>query len=188
MEGTTQIEKLADKLTARSLRISRHHAINQQADSTKIDRSVIIAIYLIENHFRPFRIRTVEYSMLILAFIANRVVARPIKNYTVGRFQIGLTSILRHGGYTGYKVHDRNISKLSLSELLYILSRCSFHNNLVVCCQIVRGFTDKIELEWGANQYNTGRIGEKYNGKKNYGFLLLEITKRLKETEGRSSE
>ena len=188
MEGTTQIEKLADKLTARSLRISRHHAISQQADLTKIDRSVIIAIYLIENHFRPFYIRTVEYSLLIHAFIANRVVARPIKNYTVGRFQIGLTSILRHGGYAGYKVHDRTITKLSLSELLYILSRCSFYNNLVVCCQIVRDFTDKIELEWGTSQYNAGRIGEKYNGKKSYGFLLLEIAKRLNETERRLPE
>lgn len=149
----------------------------------KIDKCIIMGILLIEKSFRPFPFVCLEYIAFIFEYMLNKLFRIPIKNYTLSRFQIGISSMLFYSKCSRYKLHSRKLNNLSLKEFKVILSSINFENSTNLFCLKLIDIQSNIEKHWGRTETNVGRIGEKYNGNIKYGFLLMELYKRLKNLE-----
>jgi hypothetical protein len=146
-----------------------------------LDFELLMSIFLIETHFRPFYKRILEYLFFLISYMVNFLVKKPIPNFTLGEFQIGITSILFYRNLKKCKIHDRKIAKLDFHETIKILSDCRFENNLRLSCEIISSIKFNIEKKWGKKESNIGRIGEVYNGSISYGVLLLKLYKEIKK-------
>jgi len=163
-------------------RISSHQKYIQHLNGLSIKygvpKNILIGIYFIETSFRPLYFRICEYIFVILGVLLNFAFKVPLKNYTIGRCQIGISSILIFSGKDIYK-HSRYIKKVSKSDFLNIVKAMHYKRNLEISALIVRRLYVKSFKT--ANNYNNQlrHIGENYNGRYSYGLLLDEIVSCL---------
>ena len=149
-------------------------------------KKLLIGIYMIENTYRNIFYRIIEYMLLIISFIVNVFFEIPIRNYTVGTFQIGITSILIFYGDKTYDVHQKTINKLTKEQLNFIFKGIAYNNNLQICLCKINQYYEKLKSK-GYNYYSlVGHIGELYNGDIGYGFKLQEIVNNIKLNEERA--
>lgn len=138
---------------------------------------IIIGILLIETYYRNKFVRIIEYVVTVFNCITNLAFNIPLKNYTVGKFQIGLTYILNYSNRSFFE-HLIHINHINLKDLGVILEAFTFEKNYeVTLCRVRKIYIDFRYLNV-ENLYR--RIGEKYNGEYEYGILLEIITNKLK--------
>lgn len=143
-------------------------------------KKILIGIYIIENTYRNIFCRSIEYTLLIISVILNVIFKVPVRNYTVGIFQIGITSILIFYGDKTYDVHQKVINKLTKEQLSFVLKGIFYNNNLQICLWKINQYYKKLKSK-GYNYYSlVGHIGELYNGDIGYGFKLQEIVNNIK--------
>jgi hypothetical protein len=155
--------------------------IRQISEKHGLNPDVIIGIYLIENNFRPVLGRMAEYTVLFGSWIFAKIFHKAVKNYTLGPFQTGITSILFYNNVRRCKIHDRLIKNLSFRELMFVYKCCKYKNNLCCCCKMVKSIESNLKTKWGDVDTNVGRIGEIYNGKILYGALLYELLSKIEQ-------
>lgn len=137
-------------------------------------KNLLVGIYLIETSFRPWYFRIGEYIFVILGCLFNIVFGAPLKNYTIGKCQIGISSILKNSGKNVYK-HVRYIRRIDKEDFLNILKAMHYKRNFRICAEMVNDFYER-SLHT-ANNYNSQlrHIGEEFNGRYSYGLLLDDI-------------
>lgn len=140
--------------------------------------NVLIGIYMLEVTFRSRLFRLGEYMATIVGICCNILFKIPVKNYTIGKCQVGLTSILYYHGLSEYNLHSRKVDDFNFSKFLLVLKSISFKTNS-------RIFADKIS-RYHKNIANSPSsqnliifIGEYYNGKLGYGLSLEKIVNDL---------
>jgi len=167
----------------RKINKKQYEMIDIASKEHGIRPSIIKGIYLIENYYRPAHKRVVEYILAFSFAIINIFFNVPIKNYTLGHFQLGITSMLFYSNVKKCKIHDRKIQKLSLEEVFHIIHYCNYNENLTLTCKKVFDIKRKLEIKWGDRDSNIGRIGELYNGTVSYGFLLQLIVEKIEQSD-----
>jgi len=157
-------------------KIPRKHLsdIENISEDDKLIR-IIKGIYLIENYYRNTFLRVCEYIFLVLNFLLNKVFGITIKNLTVGHFQLGITSILTYYGYQSFDIHAKWIKAISFKQLICILKGIKWKNNLEICVWKIEPLFYQLLLKNSHIDSLSGNIGEYYNGKMSYGFLLQRL-------------
>ncbi|QOR35999.1 hypothetical protein IMX26_04065 [Clostridium sp. 'deep sea'] len=167
--------------------IKRHHLkkrtkkINEAADNYNIDPSILMSLYIIETYYRPFYARIFEYIILFLEWIFCNILNKPIRNYTIGPFQLGISKILFFGNIKKCDIHISSIDSLSLFQVFKIYKYCILENNLDLCCKNISIIQHNNKRKWSNSISNVGRIGQIYNGKISYGILLMKLSSFIKE-------
>lgn len=189
MKNSEYIKIIAKKLFLKYKQKEASNVVNtiiSIAKEQNVDPIIIIAIYLIETYYRQRYKRLGEYIIFLISFGLNKGFKRPIKNYTLGPLQIGISTILFYSNAARYKIHDRLINDLTFKQLWIVLKHCELENNLQICCTSIYSIQENVEKKWGRLKSNVGRIGQIYNGQINYGTLLItlysEIEAYLKST------
>lgn len=152
--------------------------LNELASFHEIPQNLLVGIYLIETSFRPWYFRIGENILVIFCSILNLLFKKPFKNYTIGRCQIGIASILKYHGRSTYK-HTKYITAITVEDLLNIIKSMYYKNNLEICSNMIVPLYKK--SFYTANNYNGQlcHVGEEYNGRYSYGLLLEDIVNLL---------
>lgn len=183
LSGTTQaILANGDKVLITILcNLPHEKMINQIGATAKkysIPHEILLGIYLIETTCRPFWFRLIEYLALnvrILLWFVNRL---PIPNYTIGKFQLGLSIILNWGGYKT-DLHKKYLQQFSREHLAIIYKSLFWKNHLEVCCWRLSQIYEETK------NLNNGRairyIGTRFNGDISYGLVLEQVVGLIKK-------
>ncbi len=153
---------------------------DQLTTEYNLPRGLLRTITRIEQAARPRYARIAEYSVLFLAFVRNKVFRVPIKNYTLGKCQLGISTILNYYNYGLYQ-HLKHIQTLSIKQILIIYSSamsvkqyCILAKHLAPinerACNIYPDSSNENDL---ASRYIY--IGEEFNGRYSYGLRLAEL-------------
>lgn len=167
-------------------RIKRHKKhikyLRSLSEEYNMPKNLLAGIYLIETNFRPWYFRIGEYTFVILGAFLNMIFKIPLKNYTIGKCQIGISSILNFYGRNIYK-HTRYIEHISKEDFLNIVNAMFDKKNFEICAKMVNGFY-KRSLNT-ANNYNfqLRHVGEEFNGRYSYGLLLEEVVCLLDKSQ-----
>lgn len=140
--------------------------------------TIMISILLIETYYRYFAIRIVEYIVVFISSILNLILNVPIKNYTVGIFQVGISYALNYDGFKMYE-HVKYIKSINFRMLISILSSFYYKRNIHISFYRILGYYKKINLLLD-DRLISRRIGEMYNGSYEYGILVQNIEHELK--------
>lgn len=141
-----------------------------------IFNNILASIYFIETLCRPFYFRISEYLALVICLLLNIIFKKPIRNFTIGKCQLGLTTILNYYGSQHY-IHLDYIKRIKVNEAIYIL-------RIIMSDEYYRIFADKIRpiFNRANNIYGksdlkntTQYIGQQYNGKYTYGLFLTYV-------------
>lgn len=154
----------------------------KQINNAKIEKDlkyIILGIYIIESTYRNTLLRIVEYVVAIFNICLNYVFNKPIKNYTLGPFQIGISSILIFNGYKEFEIHQKYIKKLNFEQLKTIVHGIEFKNNFEICFWKVKDMYAQVLINTSEYYSIIGNVGELYNGSIKYGFLLQNIVEKL---------
>lgn len=149
------------------------------AEITKDLKHIILGIYIIESMYRSVPLRIVEYIVLFFNICLNYIFKIPIKNYTLGPFQIGISSILIFNGYKEFEIHQKYIRKLNFEQLKMVLHSIEFENNLKICFWKVKDMYVQVLTNTSEYYSIVGNVGELYNGSIRYGFLLQSIVEKI---------
>ncbi|TCT15640.1 hypothetical protein EDC18_103348 [Natranaerovirga pectinivora] len=131
---------------------------------------LIKGIYMIETHYRPMWFRIVEYFWFAFNVTSHVLFKNPIKNLTIGRFQVGIINILRYRGRKFTYNNSDYIESLSLSEYFYVLRAC--HSDLSV--KVIDWLICELLKDKEFYSFNTQArfIGLAYNGSYEYAIEL----------------
>lgn len=132
-----------------------------------------VGIYLVETHGRPSLFRLIEYSCFILRVVLWALIKLPIPNYTLGRFQLGLATILKYYGFD-LDIHARIITPTSL-QIVYLVRSLIWKNHVNIACHVIKGiYNDCHNLD---SDRLIRYVGIKYNGRLKYGLFLEKLVK-----------
>ena len=137
----------------------------------KIPVNLLLGIYLIETKYRPLYYRIGEYSIALLGCLLNITIKKPVKNYTIGYCQVGLSSILNYYGRKTYR-HVRYIENLTFSDLINIIKSIYYKNNFKICLDVTYSIYEKTIKIGDDYNIQIRQIGKQFNGKYSYGFML----------------
>lgn len=144
-----------------------------------VNPNVLLSIYTIESFYRPFWIRMVEYCVVFLDCIRCLLLKMPAKNRTIGRCQLGLTTILNFYGGNHYQ-HSRSILISSILEVRQIFSVISKDRTIEILAYRLQPITRRASCIYPDLRENRIRyIGEQFNGRYSYGMLLTEVFRQL---------
>lgn len=140
---------------------------------------VLLSVYTIETFYRPFWMRIVEYCAVFFGCARCLLLKRPMKNYTIGKCQLGLATILNFYGGDYYQ-HSRYILISSVDEIRQIFSVISEDRALEILAYRLQPITHKAACIYPELRENRIRyIGEQFNGRYSYGMLLTEVFNQL---------
>ena len=149
--------------------------LKKQIAKYKLDESICFAIYAIESTSRPFWFRLCEDVYFIFNFILNKLMKIPIKNLTIGVFQVGLTSIMKCNGKTIWQYYDY-LPTITFKEFFLIIKAMSFKGNVDVFCKKISTYGKNEDMNITISKYGT-----LYNGRDEYILMLNNETKRMAE-------
>ena len=86
---------------------------------TEIPYEITLGIYLIETYYRPWYYRFIEYNILNINLLLSYIFNVPIKNYTIGVFQLGVGTIL--ASYENNCLINRYNNRITINKCVYIL-------------------------------------------------------------------
>jgi hypothetical protein len=140
--------------------------------------SVLLGIYIIETTNRNIIYRFAEYAITMIYGVLSLLFKMPIKNYTIGVFQIGLGNILslklnQNKKYTEYLV-IRNFN-----EYITIIKGFKKSNNIELASILVESLIKESENLSYLRQIRY--VGQKYNGRIEYGILLYKLVQALEK-------
>lgn len=139
-----------------------------------IPHEILLGIYLIEIHGRPFWFRSLEYFLLTLHIVYWFLSRQPIPNYTIGRFQLGLATILKYYGYA-FNPHSRFIKLTNFRQISLIIRSIYWKSHLEIASELIKEIYEECsDLDYGRQcRY----IGIKYNGHISYGLFLEKLVR-----------
>lgn len=145
-----------------------------------VDPNMLLSIFAIETFYRPFYFRAVEYFLVIAGCLGCLLLKRPVKNFTIGKCQLGLTTILNYYGFDYYP-HSRYICIKSFAEIFKLMSVISTDKCIEILAYKLKSITDKARNIYPITNSNYLRyIGEQFNGRYSYGMLFSEVCHQLK--------
>ena len=162
-------------LSKYSKQINYIEYVCKEKDTPAELEKILISILLIETYYRNLVFRIIEY--LFVLGISSILLNIPIKNYTIGVCQIGLSYILKYHGFEMYE-HVRFIKVLDFSMLKSILSSINYKKNIEVSLWRTMNYYQKLMI-FSDERLIARRIGEKYNGTYEYGLLVEKINNEL---------
>ncbi len=142
----------------------------------ELPKGLLVSILLIETKCRPLYFRIAEYIAMLIDVIINRIINRPIKNYTVGKCQLGVASILNYLGDNIYP-YVEYIPRLNKNQAI-LLMKALFSDEYykILAYKIKPIYNRAINIYSPLDLKNViCFIGEQYNGKYTYGLLLSTI-------------
>lgn len=169
------------RLSNCQMKISKNKSNYFEYMSIKYDipKELLIGIFTIETTYRKFYHRLAENILTVLSIVLNILFNGKVKNYTVGRCQIGLATILSLSGNYKYR-HSKHITNLTFKDLLIIMKAMNFKGSVEVCASHLRVLYEK-ELSRGADEeILIRRIGEEFNGRYIYGLILEDMYNDLR--------
>lgn len=159
------------------LRIKRHKKdadrLYYLSKDFKIPFDIVYGIYLIETTFRPFYYRIAEYVIVFLALLRAVLFHTPIKNFTVGKSQIGIGAILLFWGHSNANFYTKQIHNVTLRQAIDILKSFAWRYNSII-------FVWRLNILYKNCAFDDYRvvirnIGNAYNGRMIYGYVLEEL-------------
>ena len=145
-----------------------------------IDSNVLLGIYAIETFYRPFYFRLVEYFLVVVGGFNCLLLKRPLKNFTIGKCQLGLATILNYYGYDYYQ-HSKYISIKSFVEIGKLMSIISTDKCIEILAYKLKTIVNRGDRIYPNRNRNYFRyIGEQFNGRYSYGMLFSEVYYQLK--------
>ncbi len=87
--------------------------------------TIVDSIHEIETYYRPGWFRVVEYVFFTSNCIANWVIKKPVRNITIGRYQVGILNHLKYLGRSVPNVHKEYINKVSIQEFYEVMKLLS---------------------------------------------------------------
>ena len=173
------IEKVTKKIITKYDRV-KDQDIERLARITadfKLPFDIVCGIYLIETTFRPLHYRLVEYTVVFFKLLLSVIGGLPIKNYTVGKCQIGLGTILCFYGYTNATFHSKEICNINFDQAISIIRAFFDEYNLLIFVWRLRfiyaSYTEDIDNI-------IINIGYGYNGNMIYGLVLERVINELR--------
>lgn len=146
-----------------------------------IPNNTLVAIYLIESNARPLFFRIAEYSLLTLNFLANRLFGKAVKNYTLGKCQLGISHILNYYGYNYYPYLEY-IPKLTFSDFSLLIKSCMPNRHYYILGNRIKLLSIKARKIYSKDLTDNlffEYIGKQFNGDNIYGYILKEIVDNL---------
>lgn len=141
--------------------------------------SVLLSVFIIETFYRPFWMRAIEYFAVFFGCLQCLLLKLPMKNYTIGKCQLGLATILNFFGHSYYQ-HSRKILISSVTEMKQIFSVISNRRAIEILAYRLQPITHKASCIYPEKQKSRIRyIGEQFNGRYSYGMLLSEVFYQL---------
>jgi hypothetical protein len=176
MLGVTSSGTIQDTLVKHMPPKKVMNAIIQCAAKYNVPFEILLGIYLIEIHGRPFWFRFAENLILCIRLLFGLVFKSPIPNYTIGRFQIGVATILKNVGYE-CDIHSRTIQLKDATQILLIIKSMWWRNNLLIACKYISTlYRECSDLRQNrAIRY----LGISYNGHVSYGLFLEYLVGRI---------
>ena len=153
----------------------RNAYLKKQISKYNLDESICFAIYAIESTSRPFWFRACENTFFVLNFLLNRLFKVPVKNLTIGAFQIGLTSIMKCNGKIIWQYYDY-LPSITLKEFCWIIKAMTFKGNVDVFCKKISKYGKSEDLNTTISKYGT-----LYNGRDEYILMLDNEAKKVAE-------
>jgi hypothetical protein len=152
--------------------------IENVAALSKFPSELLLGIYILETTYRKWYHRWAENTLTIISVLLNIITKRKVKNYTIGRCQIGLATILSISGSLRYR-HSKKIDNLSINDLKIIIKGMSFKGSVYLCFVHLNKLYNT-ELLRGTNKdILIRRIGEEFNGRYIYGLLLEDLCESI---------
>lgn len=139
----------------------------------ELPKDILWGIYSIETKYRHSIIRICEYIYLFSMIFLNFIFKRPVKNITIGQFQIGIVNILNYYGADMYR-HLRYIELITYKELCSLIRGTIFKNNLLIATELVNNFYNISKQKCKNTRHCIIHTGQLYNGRYAYGLLLLD--------------
>ena len=146
-----------------------------KAKSHNIDLDICLGIYNIETTYRRKLFRICEDAFFILNFCGNKIFKVPIRNITIGVFQVGITSILKVNGLKTWQYYDC-LKDLTFAQFLCVIKAMFYKGNVDVFCKKIRDY----HLDRNTKTMVT-KCGILYNGNFQYALMLETEIERLKK-------
>lgn len=167
-------ERVASQTESNTWASTRNLCI-KYGNEYRVNPCVLLSVFLIETFYRPLWMRIAEYSVVFWGCVGCLLLKRPIKNYTIGKCQLGLATILNFYGGNHYQ-HSHKILISSVSEIRQIFSVISEENSIKILAYRLQPITHKAMRIYPNLRKNRIRyIGEQFNGRYSYGMLLNEV-------------
>ena len=137
--------------------------------------AIIMSIYAIEHFYRYWGFRMVEYFAGVWSGVLSIVFKRPMRNYTIGVCQLGLSTIRNYYGASYYQ-HSMNLQLNCFQDLREILSVMTIKNSVRILTYRIAPFLEQAQHIYPHSRENQlCYIGEQFNGRYSYGLMLNEV-------------
>ena len=137
-----------------------------------VDPDIVVSIYIIESFFRPFYMRFCEYCLLFAAAMYSLVFKHPIRNYTIGCCQVGLSTILNYYGIQTYQ-HAHTVLIPSFSDLMRIYGIISKRKSVEILIFRLAPIIQRANRIYPNKlKSRLNYIGTQFNGRFAYGMLF----------------
>lgn len=144
-------------------------------ETSRKNEAVLLSIYIVETHFRKMMYRQGEYIIAFASAIVSVLFKRPMKNYTIGKCQLGIATICNYYGGCYYQ-HQRYILIRGIKALGNIFSITILENTVKILNYRVLPIIKRAEKIYPDNiELQMYYIGEQFNGRYSYGLLLYEV-------------
>jgi len=141
--------------------------------------NLLVAIFLIETKERPAYMRYGEYILVVFGAFQNTLMRKPVKNYTIGKCQLGLATILNYFGTSLYQ-HLEHIERFDAKDLGIVIKSVSSKIHFLILAHRVTPIYQRATRIYESDVENVCcYVGEQYNGRYTYGILLSEVVKTL---------
>ena len=148
--------------------------------------NLLVGIFLIESKARPLIARSIEYLCVFAGIAGQLFFQKPVKSYTIGKFQVGLPEIMN---YIGVNVYDHTpYVKVPVSKIPAFLNALLEPTQVeILTIEVLRFYKRAVKIY---GEKNVDKIciyiGEQYNGRYSYGLLLGSIVSKLSEWTGKA--
>ncbi len=157
-------------------------SLNRLSKEYGLPFDILCGIYLIETTFRPYYYRCGEYIVVLFNLFLALLFNKPIKNYTIGKCQIGMGTILCYFGYKNAYFYSKEISDVTIEQAIVIVKSFFWEYNS-------RIFAWRLRIIYhNSSPHNTNysklirTIGYTFNGKIGYCLILEELVNRINLT------
>ncbi|MEG1725928.1 MAG: hypothetical protein RR313_11090 [Anaerovoracaceae bacterium] len=141
------------------------------AQKYAIPYELLMGTYTLETTYRKWYHRFAENSLVVFSAFLNFLFRKRIRNFTIGKCQVGLATILSHCGIPRYR-HCAVIDKLTFKELGLLIRAMKMQGSLDCCAWALSGFYQDEMTFTNSIHSAIVSIGERYNGTYTYGVLL----------------
>lgn len=140
---------------------------------------IILCILLIETSYRKLWFRIGEYIFTLVRGGISIFFGKELKNYTIGKCQLGLVDILNYYGDCKYR-HSPNVKISSWKQLEHLLSVIFLQRSLQILYHELTPMLATAKKMYHMDIYKSlVYIGCQFNGRYAYGQLLCNVYRHV---------